>query len=168
MTVFIGPCVAKKSEVLDDRISGSADYALTLKELKAMLDAKEVKVAASGAAMQQGSIYGRKFAHAGGVTNAVLQSLKEKGIDQEVTVCRANGAKECKKALTLLKNGRLPENFIEGMVCEGGCVNGPGSIAAEPESKKFRDALQSVMDERKIIDTVQDCRAACSYEMHRS
>ncbi|MDY3249654.1 MAG: 4Fe-4S dicluster domain-containing protein [Candidatus Choladocola sp.] len=168
ITVFIGPCVAKKSEVLDQHIEGNADYVLTLKEVKAMMDAKEITVKASGNHLQQGSMYGRRFAHAGGVTEAVLESLKEKGIEEEVKVFRANGAKECKKALTLLKSGRLPETFIEGMACEGGCVNGPGSIAPEAECKKFRDALQAGMDDRRVIDTVQDCEATCTYHMHRS
>ncbi len=167
ITVFIGPCVAKKSEMLDENIEGSADYVLTLKELQAMLDAKGITVTASGSHLQQGSIYGRRFAHAGGVTEAVLQTLKEKGIDEDVSVCRSNGARECKKALMLLKSGRLPENFIEGMCCEGGCVNGPGSIVSEADSKKVRDALQEKMDDRKVTDTVSKCEAACSYHMHR-
>lgn len=168
VTVFIGPCVAKKNEAMDESIADNADFVLTLKELQAMLDAKQVEIAASGARLQQGSIYGRRFANAGGVTEAVLQSLKEKGIQESISVCRANGAKECKKALTLLKNGRLPESFVEGMACEGGCVNGPGSIAPELECKKFRDALQAKMDDRKIADTVEECRLASSYHMHRS
>lgn len=167
VTVFIGPCVAKKSEMLDENIEGSADYVLTAKELQAMLDAKGITVTAAGSHIQQGSIYGRRFAHAGGVTEAVLQTLKEKGIETEVSVCRANGAKECKKALMLLKSGRLPEDFIEGMACEGGCVNGPGSLVAELESKKVREALQTKMDDRKVTDTVNKCQAACEYHMHR-
>lgn len=167
VTVFIGPCVAKKSEVLDEKVEGNADYVLTLKELSAMLDAREIQVTPSGSHLQQGSIYGRHFAHAGGVTEAVLQSLKENGADESVSVCRANGAKECKKALMLLKSGRLPEAFVEGMACEGGCVNGPGSLLQEAESKKTRDLLQSQMDDRRIIDTVNDCESQCSYKMHR-
>ncbi len=167
VTVFIGPCVAKKSEMLDENIEGSADYVLTLKELEAMLEAKGISVQASGAHLQQGSIYGRRFAHAGGVTEAVLQALKEKGMEEEIKVCRSNGAKECKKALMLLKSGRLPEHFIEGMACEGGCVNGPGSLVTEAGSKKVRDALQAKMDDRRVTDTVNECEAACSYRMHR-
>ena len=167
ITVFIGPCVAKKSEMLDENIEGSADYVLTARELKAMLDAKGITVTAAGSHIQQGSIYARHFAHAGGVTEAVLQTLKEKGVEADVKVNRANGAKECKKALMLLKSKRLPEDFIEGMACEGGCVNGPGSIVAEIDCKKVRDALQAKMDDRKVTDTVNKCQAASEYHMHR-
>ncbi|MDY5023326.1 MAG: 4Fe-4S dicluster domain-containing protein [Blautia sp.] len=167
VTVFIGPCVAKKSEVLDENVEQNADYVLTIREAMAMLDAKEIRLVPAGAPLQQGSIYGRHFANAGGVTEAVLHSLKEKGVEQPVKVCRANGAKECKKYLTLLKNNRLPEDFMEGMACEGGCVNGPGSRIPEAESKKDRTALQSVMDDRTVNSTAEECRNTCSYRMHR-
>lgn len=167
VTVFIGPCVAKKSEVLDDHIEGNADYVLTIKEAFAMLAAKEIQLKPEGTMLQQGSIYGRRFAHAGGVTAAVLESLKEKGIEEEIAVCRANGAKECKKMLTLLKSKRFPENFLEGMACEGGCVNGPGSRIPEVESKKDRAALQAVMDNRGVNETVEQCSQDWDSHMHR-
>ena len=51
--------------------------------------------------------------------------MKETEQNEDIKVCKANGAAECKKALMFLQRGRLPEDFIEGMVCEGGCVGGP-------------------------------------------
>lgn len=113
---------------MEKEIERNADYVLTMREMKVMLDVKEIELKSSGTHLQQGSIYSRRFAHSVGVTEAVLQSLKEKGMEEQVSVCRANGAKECKKALMLLKSGLLPENFIEGMVCEGGCANGPRGL----------------------------------------
>lgn len=44
VTVFIGPCVAKKSEVKDQQIEGNADYVLTYSEIRAIMKAKEVKL----------------------------------------------------------------------------------------------------------------------------
>ena len=167
ITVFIGPCIAKKSEVLDENVEQNADYVLTIREAMAMFEAKGITLEAQGAPLQQGSIYARHFAHSGGVTEAVLHSLKEKGIEKPVKVAKANGAKECKKFLTLLKNSRLPEDFIEGMACEGGCVNGPGSYVSEAGSKKDRTELQSVMDDRGVNSTVEECQNSCNYRMHR-
>ena len=37
ITVFIGPCIAKKSETLDLNIKDNADYAMTLGEAHAMM-----------------------------------------------------------------------------------------------------------------------------------
>lgn len=167
VTVFIGPCIAKKSEAMEDNIEGNADFVLTIKEALAMIDAKDVELKAEGAPLQQGSLYGRRFAGAGGVTEAVIESLKEKGINEQLRVFRANGAKECKKALALLKSGRLPEDFIEGMVCEGGCVNGPGCHIPEAESQKDRAALQSAMDKRTVNEAAEKCRENWDGHMHR-
>ncbi len=75
--------------------------------------------------IRSASTFGKRFANSGGVTAAVLQSLKESEDEIDAKVCVANGAAECKKALLLLKAARLPEDFIEGMACEGGCVGGP-------------------------------------------
>ena len=125
VTVFIGPCVAKKSEVHDQKIEGNADYVLTFSEIRAIMKAKGVQLEADDTSYQEGSVYGKRFANSGGVTAAVIESMKEKGEDVDCKVCKANGAAECKKALLLMKAGKLPENFIEGMACEGGCVGGP-------------------------------------------
>ena len=42
VTVFIGPCIAKKSETLDLNIKDNADYAMTFGEIRAMMRAKGV------------------------------------------------------------------------------------------------------------------------------
>ena len=57
---------------------------------------------------------------------AVAQCMREAGADPDkFNIEKCSGAARCKKALTLLKVGKLPADFIEGMVCEGGCVGGP-------------------------------------------
>ncbi|MGN0242595.1 MAG: 4Fe-4S dicluster domain-containing protein [Lachnospiraceae bacterium] len=167
VTVFIGPCIAKKSEVLDSVGKGNADYALTFEELNALFHAQQVNPGYfENDDFQEGSIYGKKFGNAGGVTAAVLQALKEQGESTDITVTQGNGAAECKKALLMLKMGKLPTDFIEGMACVGGCVNGPGSLRSEIPSKKDRNALLAQADGRNIkeaIDKLEDCE----YSMHR-
>lgn len=69
VTVFIGPCIAKKSESLSGE-KDTADYALTYGEIRAMLRAKGVKLEPEEDTDDQSSIYGKKFANAGGVTAA--------------------------------------------------------------------------------------------------
>lgn len=46
ITVFIGPCLAKKSEVADQQIEGNADYVLTYSEIRAIMKAKGVELEA--------------------------------------------------------------------------------------------------------------------------
>ena len=66
-----------------------------------------------------------------------------------------NGAQECKTALTMMKLGRLPERFIEGMVCEGGCVSGPSRQKTLTELKKDRDAMIGLADGRGVHENLK-------------
>ena len=167
VTVFVGPCVAKKSEVADQKIEGNADYVLTYSEIRAIMKAKDVELEACPNDNQTASTFGKRFANSGGVTAAVLQSLKESEDEIDAKVCKCNGAAECKKALLLMKAGRLPEDFIEGMVCEGGCVGGPSAFNDQISSKKNRDALISNADGRGIHENLKNYDME-SFSMHRT
>ncbi len=154
-TVFIGPCIAKKAET-EAGEEGNADYALTYGEIRAMLRAKDVKLEPEEDTRDDSSIFGKKFANAGGVTEAVLESMKELGCTDEVGVCKCSGIDECKKALTLMKVGRLPESFVEGMICEGGCVGGPSRHKAPAQALKDRNAAISSSTTISITDNLKE------------
>ena len=154
VTVFIGPCISKKSEVKDHAIEGNADYALTYSEIRAIMHARNVELEEDDNSYQESSIYGKRFANSGGVTEAVLQSLKESDDEIAATVNKCNGAAECKKALLLMKVGRLREDFIEGMICEGGCVGGPSAFRPQASFKKNRETILSEADERGIHENL--------------
>lgn len=166
-TVFVGPCIAKKSEVVDHKIEGNADAVLTFSELHAIMRAKDISFEPVDDSYQTGSIYGKRFASSGGVTGAVLEYIKEAVPEEtEINVCKANGSAECKKALLLLKNDKLPEEFIEGMICEGGCVGGPSSRSEYNKCKRDREALLANSDSRSIIESIKQQNAECVH-MHR-
>ena len=155
ITVFVGPCVAKKGETLDKTLEGNADYALTLQEINAMMRAKGITIQPAENNVQEASTYGKRFGNSGGVTNAVVECMKEDDFDYSaLKICKANGAAECKKALTLMQFGKLPEQFIEGMMCDGGCVGGPGSYREEMLSKKDRDTLIGQADGRGVHENL--------------
>lgn len=166
VTVFIGPCLAKKSEVVDQKIEGNADYVLTYSEIRAIMRAKEVTLKPAENKNQMASGYGKRFANSGGVTAAVLQSMKEMCGSADVSVCRANGAAECKKALLMMRANKLPEDFVEGMACEGGCVGGPSSYKDSNMSKKNREQLLSEADDRGIHENLENYNMD-SFSMHR-
>ena len=166
VTVFVGPCIAKKSEVKDNDIEGNADYVLTYGELSSIMKARNVKFEPAENDSQEASIYGKKFANAGGVTAAVIQCLEETQGDADLKVRTCNGAAECKTALTLLKLGRLPEDFIEGMVCEGGCVGGPSQHRTEKAAMKDRNALLGEADERGVHENLEHYPMD-TFSMHR-
>lgn len=53
------------------------------------------------------------------MTAAVQRVIEEKGVDVSLSVAKCSGADECRKALMLLKAGKLPDDFVEGMACAG-------------------------------------------------
>ena len=53
----------------------------------------------------------------------------------------------------MLKNGRLTEDFIEGMACEGGCIAGPAAIAPVNQVRAARNKLLQ-LDKIDEINTV--------------
>ena len=154
VTVFIGPCIAKKSETMDLNIQGNADYAMTLGEIRAMMRAKGVELEPEENTLQNGSVFGKRFGNGGGVTAAVLQCLKEQGENADINVMKCNGAAECKKALLFMKVGKLPADFVEGMACVGGCVGGPSKHKTEQEAKKARDTLIGQADKREVHENL--------------
>lgn len=166
VTVFIGPCIAKKSEAQDHGITGNADYVLTFGEIRAILKAKNVQLEPEENSTQEASIFGKRFGNGGGVTAAVVQSLKETGENTDIKVMTCSGAAECKKALTLLKMGKLQDDFVEGMICQGGCVGGPSRHKGEIEAKKARDGLIAEADDRTICDNLSNYDMD-SFSMHR-
>ena len=134
--VFIGPCVAKKREAHLGRTRSSVDLVLTFEELYSMMTAKGIDVSKMPEApLDQASGFGRSFAASGGVAAAVGQALKEMDSKVEARTLPCSGIEECRIALLKMNKGVLPENFIEGMACQGGCVQGPAVIMRSPKNK---------------------------------
>lgn len=147
--VFIGPCFAKKNEALKHYI-GEVDYVLTFEELDAMFEVKNIDFSKYNGIAEEATRYGKGFAKSGGVTNAVLEVMREKEEETEIKTIACSGIAECKKALLMLKNGRLPEDFIEGMACEQGCINGPAKVKELKLSKKVFDKFANTSNENII------------------
>ncbi|MDF2521346.1 MAG: 4Fe-4S dicluster protein, partial [Clostridia bacterium] len=135
--VFIGPCLAKKREAQSSSVKGSTDYVLTFEELYAMIDAMEIDIQdCEELELNNASFFGRIFARSGGLTEAIKQVIKECELEADFRPVSCDGVEECDKALKLAKAGRLEGNFIEGMVCSGGCIGGPMSLHHGPKDKK--------------------------------
>jgi len=141
--VFIGPCISKKAEVRKPEPSKYVDYAITFEELQALLDSRDIDVRKlEKTEWNQASYYGRGFAKSGGLAEAVTQALKEMEItDFEFNPIVCSGIEKCKPALNRAKKGVLPNNFIEGMACIGGCVGGSGNLV------RYQDDLPEEMED---------------------
>ena len=57
--------------------------------------------------------------------------------------------------MLLLKAGKLNTDFVEGMICPGGCVGGPSKHQAENLVLKAREDLLQQADDRKILENLK-------------
>ncbi|HZK98047.1 MAG TPA: monomeric [FeFe] hydrogenase [Prolixibacteraceae bacterium] len=130
-TVFIGPCIAKRKEAIDNEF---VDYVLSFSELDAVFEAMDIKPA-DCEEIDLDSIAGeaRGFAISGGVI-AAINALDLKLDIKTLSIDGLN-----KKSINLLKafsKGKASAQFIEVMACEGGCIAGPVSHMNPQKGKR--------------------------------
>lgn len=131
-TVFIGPCMAKRKEGLQDRF---VDFVMSVEELGAMLVANQIELSECSdyEFSYPSSRESREFAISGGVSRAVSSAVSEGTVMNPFCI---DGLE--KKTIALLKSfsikGECSQgNLIEVMACQGGCVGG-SSILNAPKS----------------------------------
>ncbi|HHV18213.1 MAG TPA: 4Fe-4S binding protein [Thermoanaerobacterales bacterium] len=128
--VFIGPCVAKKTEAKLPELRDAVDCVLTFEELAAIFEAYKLEPGKIEVEMPMtdASHDGRIYAHTGGVSSAISTSIRSLNPNLDIKIRHGNGIKECKQILDAIEQGNLEANFVEGMACIGGCVGGPGKL----------------------------------------
>lgn len=140
VTVFIGPCVAKKSEAREADLKGAVDYVLTFQEVQDIFDAAGIEPEAlEESEKDHSSRAGRIYARTGGVSEAVRRTVEQLNPDRKVAIRtrQADGVPACRAMMEELKSGKAVGNFFEGMGCVGGCVGGPKAILPKEEGREL-------------------------------
>ena len=130
--VFIGPCVAKRKEAIDDP---NVDFVMTFEELDCFFHGYEINVADCEETPLKGiSKWARGYAESGGVTAAVVAE----GLEMDIKAVPINGIdKKSIKLFNVYAKGKVPGNFLEVMACEGGCIAGPATSIDSLKGKKL-------------------------------
>lgn len=154
--VFMGPCTAKKAEFQKETVAPYIDSVITFEELQALFDGRDVKLEElEEGVLDNASYYGRIFARSGGLADAVAEALKEQGADDfELKAISCDGIEECKLALLKASKNVLPNNFIEGMACSGGCIGGAGCLTHGEKDKNEVDKYGKEAFEKSIKDAI--------------
>lgn len=143
ITVFAGPCLAKKQEAREPDIADAVDYVLTFQEVQDIFDAADIRPEElHDAGKEHASKAGRLYARTGGVSQAVTEMVDQLCPDRSIRVQseQADGPKACMEMIRRIKEGRTDANFFEGMGCAGGCVGGPKAVLDVAEGTKHVDA----------------------------
>ena len=153
--VFIGPCTAKKAEAQLDSVKPYVDSVITFEELQALFDSKDIDITTlEEDVLDNASYFGRIFARSGGLSDAVVQGLKEQNIEFDLKPVICDGIEECRKALLKKSKNVLNGNFIEGMACVGGCIGGAGCLTHGEKNKAEVDKYGKEALEKNISDAV--------------
>ena len=145
VTIFAGPCLAKKKEAKEPDIADAVDYVLTFQEMQDIFDAAEISLEElPEEEKEHASKAGRLYARTGGVSQAVEEMVRQLSPDGKIGVrCeQANGTKECMEMMRRIQNKETDANFFEGMGCVGGCVGGPKAIIDSEKGKRYVDEYE--------------------------
>ncbi len=128
LTVFVGPCIAKKAEAREADVAGAVDYVLTFQEMRDIFQAADIRPEElEESERDHSSRAGRIYARTGGVSEAVRSTVAQlrPGRAIPVSAIQADGVSACRALIETIKKGEHTANFFEGMGCPGGCVGGP-------------------------------------------
>ncbi len=140
VTIFIGPCIAKKSEAREPNLVGAIDHVLTYQETRELFDLLQIDLTSYvDSEKENSSRGGRIYARAGGVSEAVKSTVERLNPHRSITIKTrmADGVPNCRTMMNELMEGRVNANFFEGMGCNGGCVGGP-KVLVDKEFAKTR------------------------------
>ncbi len=139
-TVFIGPCIAKRKEGIEDE---NVDYVMTFEEFGSLLSGFDIEFTQVAPFTIDTEAYKEShgYAQTGGVTKAVQAYLGENKPLDGMLLSGLN-----KKSINLLKayakTGKAPNKFIEVMACDNGCISGPVTqIDKDTAAKIFNKEL---------------------------
>ena len=151
VTVFIGPCVAKRVEGFENP---NIDFVMSFEELSALFLAKKIEVSDCEETEynEESSKQARNFGVTGGVAEAVKKALQYENSVKPLVISGIN--KESIRQLRKYASAGVCDdgcNLIEVMCCEGGCIAGNATInSTRNAQKQIKDVISTSQDIEKI------------------
>ena len=151
VTVFIGPCVAKRVEGFENP---NVDYVMSFEELAALFMAKEIEVSECEETKynEESSKQARNFGVTGGVAEAVKKALQDETSVKPMIISGLN-KDSIKRLKKIAETGECEGNcnLIEVMCCEGGCVAGNATVNnLKTANKMIKEVIADSADIEKI------------------
>ncbi|MDZ7725426.1 MAG: [Fe-Fe] hydrogenase large subunit C-terminal domain-containing protein [candidate division KSB1 bacterium] len=121
-TVFIGPCIAKKKEMLDNNVKGVIDQVLTYRELNTLFLEHKINPETLEKSDFDGprADLGRIFPVSGGLLKCAGETCDV--LDNDIVV--SEGRERVIDVLDKAGEGQIEAHFLDLLFCRG-CINGP-------------------------------------------
>jgi len=145
-TVFIGPCIAKKQEAKE------TDLAITFKELHKLFSMFNIQAKNSKA-----DSFDPPFANKGAifpVERGLLQSIDMDDNILKANIVVAEGRHNFQSAIKEFNQGKIKNNHLELLCCEG-CITGPGMTTQENRYSKQAAVVEHVKEKLNNFDHKQ-------------
>ncbi|MGK0465187.1 [Fe-Fe] hydrogenase large subunit C-terminal domain-containing protein [Clostridium sp.] len=145
--VFIGPCLAKKSEFDSYLQENIINAVLTFDEVNSWIVECGIKTEELEEEDFNTSPYskGQGFPIGGGIIEAMGDRLKE----SRLSVMSVSGMKECIEVFNSIKSGDLNNILIEVSTCKGSCIGGPVMVKSGENYYAKLNKVKNYINSRK-------------------
>lgn len=147
--VFIGPCLAKKSEHSDPEVANAVDAVLTFKEIKRMFKEKNIKFddLAESDFDTPHAYLGKSYPLVGGLLKTA--NINEDILHKDIIV--VEGKSKVTEIIQEIADGNLQSKFVDILFCEG-CINGPAIDADMNYYSRREKVISYINDNLNSLD----------------
>ncbi len=166
--VFIGPCIAKKAEHRDPTVAGAVDAVLTFRELTEFLRDEGIEPFSCDESEPDYPLprFGAALPLAGGLLRAA--AIGADILDDQILVI--DGETRCISVLQRLRETAPYAVLIDMLLCEGGCIAGPGFppaavpyISRHLVTDRVRRLATSEAELESALAEVADVDLSCTF-----
>jgi iron only hydrogenase large subunit-like protein/uncharacterized Fe-S cluster-containing protein len=165
-SVFIGPCMAKKTENESFFNDNAIDAVLNFDEMQLWIEESGIdpgSLEPSGFDRNTAG-RGRQFPKFGGIIECMGEDIHKQGL-RIVTV---SGSDECTDLFMSIQNGDIDNIFVEASSCKGSCTGGPDMVRNGHGYYKRLGRVKSYLDSRKVSEAPQQPQTAANVNLDRT
>lgn len=141
--VFIGPCIAKKSEAVNSEVSGIIDAVITFTEIKNLFNRKSINLSELEDSYfdPPHAFLGKSYPLSGGL----LKTSHISGDVLEKETIVVEGKKKVIELIEEISENKINAKFVDLLFCEG-CIDGP-AIASDLNYYSKRECIINYVEE---------------------
>ncbi|MBP1743336.1 MAG: hydrogenase [Firmicutes bacterium] len=165
-SVFIGPCMAKKTENVSFFNDGAIDAVLNFDEIQQWIQDSGLDPLSTGASAfdRNTAGRGRSFPEFGGIIECMGEDIHKQGL----RIITVSGSDECTDLFTSISNGDIGNIFVEASSCKGSCTGGPDMVRNEHSYYKRQGKVKQYLESRKSIRPAGSENPAGSLNLERT
>jgi len=156
-TVFIGPCMAKKTELESFYNKGAIDAVLNFDELQQWMDETGIDIQNVDTAVfdRNTAVLGRNFPKFGGIIKCMGEEIHKQGLK----IITVSGTDECIDLFSNIQRGDVKNVFVEASSCKGSCTGGPDMVRGEHHYYRKLNRVNDYLSSRPgaMTNAVENC-----------